>query len=69
MKAIIVLSFNFTAEEINEKLPEILEKIDPPRLPCFDGKARIAVQSSAEYVTSWLDDDSGEKDDGSQLAD
>ena len=52
-KAIIVLSFNTTAEE----LPDILSRINPPRLPGFTGEARIAFGPEAKYVETWLDDD------------
>lgn len=52
-KAIIVLSFDTTPEQ----LPTILTKINPPSLPGFTGKARIAIGPEAKYVETWLDDD------------
>lgn len=53
MKAIIVLSFDTTAEA----MPEILSKINPPALPGFTGEARIAIGPEAKYVETWLDEE------------
>lgn len=55
-KAIIVLSFDSTPED----LAAALRKIDPARLPGFTGEARIAIGPEAKYVETWLDDDASE---------
>lgn len=61
-KAIIVLSFETTPEQIGT----ILEKINPPSLPGFAGAARVAIGPEAKYVETWLDEDvAGSPDSGS----
>lgn len=48
-KTIVVLSFDTTPEA----LPDILKRINPPSLPGFAGKARIATGPAWKYVETF----------------
>lgn len=52
VKAIVVLSFETTPEQI----AAILRRIDSPSLPGFTGVARVAIGPEAKYVETWLDE-------------
>lgn len=58
MKYIMVISLDLKGFE---DLSEVLTKIDPPHLPGFAGKVRVAIDPVATQVEDWLDDDSGVK--------
>lgn len=52
MKVLVVLTLEL---EKPEDLPASLEKIDPPNVPGFKGKIRIAIDPIATQVEEWLD--------------
>lgn len=60
IRTIVVLSFDLPTPEA---AAEVLNAIDPPRLPHFAGEVRIAVDDAAVAVIEWLDgdDDSSER--------
>lgn len=54
MKLLIVLPFEVPNPEASA---EVLQAIDPPALPYFDGTARLTVSPWAEVVEQYLDAD------------
>lgn len=52
MRIAIVLTFDIPDPET---VPSIIEAIDPPNLPHFDGNARIVVEPEVDELVGWLD--------------
>jgi hypothetical protein len=53
VKVAVVLTFDVPDAEA---IPDILTAIDPPRLPHFDGEARVVPPPYAAQMTAWLDE-------------
>lgn len=53
MKTLIVLEFDAPTPE---DVAEILNSIDPPHLPYFQGRASIVVPPHTEELQAWLDE-------------
>jgi hypothetical protein len=52
MNVIVVIGFNLPD---GQQIAEVLEHIDPPRIPHFAGQVRVAVGSDAQRVVNWLE--------------
>lgn len=52
MQILVVLVFDVSAPE---KVVEILDEIDPARLPHFAGTARVVVGEHVDELNQWLD--------------
>lgn len=52
MKYIIVISLDL---EDPDELGDALTKIDPPNIPGFSGKVRVAIDPVATQIEAWLD--------------
>lgn len=53
MQILIVLTFDVPAAE---RVTDVLSTLDPPRLPYFDGTARVVVGEHVDELTAWLDE-------------
>ena len=58
MKAIVVIEFECSPDD----LPEILDHINPPRIPHFHKRVRVAIddpkgEDIATQVLDWLDEE------------
>ena len=53
MKAIVVLEFDLPTPE---HVADVMLAINPPRLPHFVGKARVAIEDVAQDVIDWLEE-------------
>lgn len=54
MKAIVVISLDLPSAD---DMADVMEHLDPPKIPHFDRQVRIAVEPVATQVVAWLDGD------------
>jgi hypothetical protein len=54
MKVLIALTFDVDGVEV---IPRLLRAIDPPKLPHFDGSARVSVADDAHAVIKFMEEE------------
>jgi hypothetical protein len=53
VKIAIVLTFDIREPD---DVPAIIRRIDPPRLPGFDGELRVVLDEHAAELIAWTDE-------------